>query len=253
VQKVPVGKTLLIAAACSLIPLIGNVAASFVTEWTGAKSWLVVPAVGVVVAMVTALVQAYGSAGKPVSRSPAPYAGQQPTAGGYRRYGPQAQRGTPLALALLIAFLVLGVGGFGVAAGVRYAVGYITGNESGTDRLVKPATASANGLRLTVVSVTYTAHFTRVGLQADNETDNAVSLPLFGNCVLAGDDRTTLEADSFRSRWSTTLAPGIRQSGTITFKGHLPDSVTRASLSFAQIFGPGGGSITVREIRLRPA
>jgi hypothetical protein len=153
---------------------------------------------------------------------------------------------------LLIAFLVLGVGGFGVAAGVRYAVGYITGNEPGTDRLVKPARASEHGLTLTVVSVTYTAHFTRVGLDADNATDTALSLPLFGNCVLNGADRTTLEADPSRSRWNPTLAPGSRQRGTIVFKAHLPDSVTRASLRFAHVFGSFEvDSISVNDIMLR--
>ena len=61
-HKVAVGKTLLIAGVCAIIPLIGNVVASFVTTWTGVASWLAVPAVGVAVAMLTALIQAYGSA-----------------------------------------------------------------------------------------------------------------------------------------------------------------------------------------------
>jgi hypothetical protein len=167
-------------------------------------------------------------------------------------YRQEERRGTPLALVLLIAFLVLGVGRFAVAAGVRYAAGYITGNEPGTDRLVKPVTVSEHGLTLTVERVTYTAHFTRVVLLAHNETGTSLSLPLFGNCVFAGDDGTTLEADGFRSRWSTTLAPGSLQRGTITFKGHLPDSVSRASLRFATIFGPGAGSISVSDLRLSP-
>jgi hypothetical protein len=147
----------------------------------------------------------------------------------------------------------MGLGGWGVTQGVRYVVGYITGNEPGTERLIKPVTASAGGLTLTVESVEHTAHFTRVRLAARNNTRAALSLPLFGNCVFVGDDGSTLETDPFRSRWSETMAPGSVQRGAVIFNGHPSGSVTRASLNFAQIFGPGGGSITVRGIRLRPA
>lgn len=83
-----------------------------------------------------------------------------------------------------------------------------------------------------------------------------MSLPLSGFCSLVGDDRTTLEADSFKSQWSETLAPGSSQRGTITFNGHLPDSVTGASLNFSTVFPQGfegPDSITVPGIRLRPA
>ena len=76
--------------------------------------------------------------------------------------------------------------------------------------------------------------------------------PLYGYCVFAGSDGTTLQADPFRSRWSDTLAPGILQRGVIVFSGHLPAPVLQAALSFTQIFGPGGGSITVRPLNLTP-
>jgi hypothetical protein len=250
-HRVAVGKTLVIAAVCAVVPLIGNVVASFLTTWTGVGSWLVVPAVGVFVAMVTALIQAYGSASDgghprgPAGDYPRGYAGPYPP--------PWVRsRRTPLPRALLIAVLVIGLGGLAVTAGVRYAVGYFTGNEPGTSRLAEPATASTGGLTLTVESVTYTAHFTQVGVAARNETGTTVSLPLFGYCVFTGSDGTTLQADPFRSRWSDTLAPGILQRGTIIFSGHLPPSVLQAALSFTQIFGPSGGSITVRPINLTP-
>jgi hypothetical protein len=253
-----VGRTLLIAGLCALIPLAGNVVASSLTEWTGGRSWLVVPAVGVGVAMLTALIQAYGSANRPSPRPQTPYPEQhpeQPWPGHVYPHPPprrQERRATPLPVALLIALLVMGVGGWGVTQGVRYAVGSITGNESGSERLIQPAAASADGLTLTVESVERTTHFTRVRLAARNRTATSLSLPLFGNCVFIGGDGTTLEADPFRSRWSETLAPGGVQRGAVTFNGHVPDSVTRASLSFTQIFRLGGGSITVRDIRLRP-
>lgn len=243
-RKVAVGKTLFIAAVCAIIPLIGNVVASFLTTWTGIGSWLVVPVVGVVVAMIAALIQAYGSA--PEDEHP------RPPARGYPPYPVPPSRRTPLWRALLIAFLVIGVGGAAATEGIRYAVGYFTGNEPGTSRLAEPATASTGGLTLTVESVTYTAHFTQVGVAARNQTETSLSLPLFDNCVFTGSEGTTLQADPFRSRWSDTLAPGSLQRGVIIFSGHLPAPVLEASLSFSNIFGPGGGSITVRSVKLMP-
>ncbi len=243
-RKVAVGKTLFIAAVCAIVPLIGNVVASFVTTWTGVGSWLAVPAVGVGVAMLTALIQAYGSA--PAEERP------RSPVDPYRR-APVRPRRTPLARALLITVLVIGVGGLGVTAGIRYAVGYFTGNEPGTSRLIQSATSNTGGVSLTVESVTYTAHFTQVGVAARNQTGTTVSLPLYGYCVLTGSDGTTLQADPFRSRWSDTLAPGILQRGVIVFGGHLPATVLQAALSFTQIFGPGGGSITVRPLNLTPS
>lgn len=242
-HRVAVGKTLLIAGVCAIIPLAGNVAASFLTTWTGVGSWLVVPAVGVAVAMVTALIQAYGSA--PADERPPSYPGRYPSA----RVKP---RRTPLPRALLITVLVIGVGGLAVTAGIRYAVGYVTGNEPGTSRLVQPVAASTGNLTVTVESVTYTAHFTQVGVAARNQTGSTLSLPLYGYCVFIGSEGTTLQADPFRSHWSDTLPPGILQRGVIVFSGHLPAPVLQAALSFTQIFGPSGGSITVRPIQLTP-
>ena len=243
-HKVAVGKTLFVAAVCAIVPLIGNVVASFLTTWTGVGSWLLVPAVGVAVAMLTALIQAYGSApAEDHPRSPVdPY-----------RRTPVRPRRTPLPRALLITVLVIGIGGLGVTAGIRYAVGYFTGNEPGTSRLVQPATSSTGGLTLTVESVTYTAHFTQVGVAARNQTGTAVSLPLYGYCVLTGSDGTTLQADPFRSHWSETLAPGILQRGVIVFSGHLPAPVLQAALSFTQIFGPGGAPSPCAPLTSRPA
>jgi hypothetical protein len=247
-----------------LIPLAGNVVASFATEWTGAKSWLVVPAVGMGVAMVTALVQAYGSARapspRPQPRRDEPWPGHVDPS---RRYGGrEPRRGTPLPIALVVAVLVLGVGGWALAQGVRYGVGYVTGNEPGAERLRQQATQTADGLTLTVESVEQTAHFTRVRLLARNASDNlSLTLPLFKTCKLRGDG-ATLEADAFRSRWTEELSPGSVQRGTVTFGGHLPDSVRVAELTFSPIFSfpvggrpfeRGPGFITVKNLRLGPA
>jgi len=256
-QRVAVGRTVLIAGLCALIPLGGNVVASFLTVWTGGRSWLVVPGVGVTVAMVTALVQAY-SARQPQPATP--YPDSWPGAAQPRPRAP-ARRGTPLPAAILIAVLAIGLGGWGVAMGARYAVGYVTGNESGTEQLKRPARGTADGLTLTVESVQRTAHFTRVKIAARSTTDAFTFRLFLHGCVLRGADGSTIEADMFRSRWTEELSPRSLQRGTVTFKGHLPGSVKRAELSFNDLFsfpaqfpspGPGPSSITVRDIRLRP-
>jgi hypothetical protein len=248
-RRVRVGQTLLIAGACYLLPLGANVVASFLTDWTGGGTWLVAPTVGLAAAMLVALVQAFGSAEAPTHDRPypEPWPGQPSVR--------DAPRGTPLLVALVVAVAVIGLGGWAVMQGVRYGVGYVTGNEPGTERLRMQASGGVDGLTLTVESVEQTAHFTRVGLAARNTSPDTAILTVYKNTFLNGIDGTTLEGDGFRSRWSETVVPGSRQRGTITFKGHLPNSVRRAKFSFASVGGPfflrHQGPVQVPDIRLR--
>jgi len=135
------------------------------------------------------------------------------------------------------------LGGWGLTEAIRYVVGYATGNEPGTERLVRPAHNVVNRLRLTVDSVEQTRHFTRVHLTAHNDASGEIALPLFGNCTFHGSDDTTLKADPFRSDWSESIPSQSRQGGTVIFKGHVPDDVTRADLRFAVMFGFGVSGI----------
>jgi hypothetical protein len=255
VQRVPVGRTLLIAGVSALLPLGGNVVASFLTEWSGGGSWLAVPAVGVGVAMLTAVVEAYGSATEPSpsfeSRDPEHRPGDTvlPQKG-------NEQLRKPLAEVLLIAVLVLGLGGWAVTEAVRHGVESITGNtptteEPGTEQLRNPVTGHAGRLYLTVESVKRSADYTSVRLAARNETGSPLTLPSGPPCLFVGIDGTTLTAFPFAGDWSDEVAPGT-QRGTVVFMGHLPDSVRRASLSFTTIYGASGpDSVTVPNIMLK--
>ena len=242
--RVRLVKVMLIAAVVEGVGLAANSIAAFVADHTGGiVRWLVPPGLALLVAMVTAVVQA-------VSKEPAaasgPASSTRTTAVAGRR------RGTPAVAAILVVLVVVGLGGFALAAGVQYGAGYVTGKETGPDRLVRPVSKSGSGLVVTVEHVFYTAHFTRVELTVKNTTQTSLSLPLFGFCTFTGSDGTTLQADAFRSQWADTVPPGALQRGTITFKDHLPDRLTSASLSFSQVFGPGGKAITVSGIRLNP-
>jgi hypothetical protein len=267
VRGVQLGKILLIAAAIESVGLLANAAASLVTDKaSGALRWILPLTVALLAAMVKAVIDAFSKQPAPADGSmrgpgePLPGAATYPP--GPYPVGP-TPRTTPAVrpkpgraarsalIAILVVLVACGGGGFVVTAGVRYAVSWVTGREDGTDRLVEPVSGRAGALGVTVERVVYTAHFTRVDLVVRNEGSAAASLPLFGNCVFAGSDGTTLEADAFRSQWSETVPPGGTQRGTVTFGGKLPDGVVRASLSFSHVFGPGGGAIIVRTITLR--
>lgn len=114
---VRLGRTMGIAGLCALVPLAGNALATLLTGRTGRASWLVVPAVGVIVAMVTAAIQAYGSsAGSHGSATDNAQDQQRPA---HRR---PARGETSLKFALIVAVLVFGLGGLAVSAGTRYVV-----------------------------------------------------------------------------------------------------------------------------------
>jgi hypothetical protein len=105
-----------IAGLCALVPLAGNSISTLLTGSTGRASCLVVPAVGVGVAMITAGIEAYGSS-----------AGAQGPAKDDAHLQRPAQRRpvrgeTSLVFALIVAVLVFGLGGLAVSEGTRYVV-----------------------------------------------------------------------------------------------------------------------------------
>ncbi|MPZ00297.1 MAG: hypothetical protein GEU97_20395 [Actinophytocola sp.] len=158
-------------------------------------------------------------------------------------------------MGISVLVLVLGLGGLGVTFGVKYAVGWVTGNEEGVDRLAAVAQSQNSGLRLSVEGFEETRHFTRLTVTATNGVSHSLSLPLFRNCALRDERGSTIMADAFRSDWADSIPPGTTQRGIIVFPGHLPGGVKTAALSFATVFGQGfegPDSITLGGIRLRP-
>jgi hypothetical protein len=162
-------------------------------------------------------------------------------------------------VALLVLVLVVGVGGYAAAAGVRYAVSYATGNEEGPDILVAPRTGRNGNIRLTVENVFLTRHFTRIAIRIKNGEDSAVTLPIFENCNLMAASGGTLQPLDSRTHWTQSVPPAGTQSGVLVFR-RLPEGTTRATLSFITIFGVTPDvnnlsrslSLTVRGLRMRP-
>jgi hypothetical protein len=259
-RGVRLGRVLLIAAVIEAIGLVANASTSFLTDKaSGALRWILPPVIAIVAAMGKAAVDVSSSepaqqsapipAGPAMGRAPVPYPSAPPATYGAPR-PPVRRRRTPAIIAVLVLLALCGGGGFAVTGGVRFLVGWATGNESGTDRLAQQASGQGSGVTLTVRHVVYTSHYTRVDVLVQNGSQDSVSLPLFGNCVLTGSEGTTLQADPDRSRWATTIPPGASQSGTLVFGGTLPDSAQSASLSFSHVFVLGGRALTVRDIPL---
>ncbi len=240
------GMALTFAAGINVVGLLGNSLASFLTELTPTWTWFITPFIGLLVALVIEMLGYYRKSQGTTKVPPASH-GRGPG----RRPAPRR----PLGVTVLLTLLLLGGGGWLVTAGVSYAVGYASGNESGVQRLESPVLAEAQGVRVTVLGVQSTAHFTRVEILVSNGTSSSISLPLFQNAMLSGQDGTTFDADSFRSNWQPQIPPGGQRRGTLNFESQLPEDSIIVSLSFASVFVQGFDgprSITVPNIPLRP-
>ena len=101
-----------------------------------------------------------------------------------------------LPIGLLVTVLVLAGGGLAVAAGARYVVGRITGDQEGTDRLVSAKSVTGQGRHADRVGSSSTPRASPGSpTMASNDRPTSITLPLFQNCTLRGADGTTLQAN----------------------------------------------------------
>lgn len=202
-------RVLIAAGAVIALGIVVNLIATFLADGPGGVlRWLVPPGIALVVAMVLALVDA----ARPKFHRP-------------------GRLDVSVLVAVAVVLVGVGVGGFALTAGAEYVGGYLTGNETGEDRLIKPVSKPGTGVTMTVENVTYTSHFTRVEVQLSNTAKQAITVPIDGTTFTASDG-TALHADPRRSAWPSRIAAGGTELGTLTFKGHLPDSATTAVLTF---------------------
>jgi hypothetical protein len=214
---------LIVAGGVIGLGLVVNLIVTFLSDGPGsALRWLVPPGIALIAGMALALADA---------AAPGPH------------------RPSRLDVSVLVAIAVVlvgvGVGGFALTAGTEYVGGYLTGNESGEDRLIKPVSRTASGLTMTVENVTYTGHFTRVEVLVASTAKQPVTIPLDGTTFTAADG-TALRADTGKSSWPSAIPAGGSAHGTITFKGHLPDSADAAVLTFKS----GDSTFTVQGVTL---
>lgn len=155
----------------------------------------------------------------------------------------------PVIPVILVILVAIG-GGVGLAAyGGHYVGAWVTGDEEGDDILAARKSAKVGSLTLTVDRIRHTAHYTRVDLTASNAGDVSLSLPVYGYSQLTPERGTTMEGRAFASDWPTGVPGHGTVRGTLNF-GRLPPGTTKLNVGFTQIFGPGGNSITVRDVRV---
>jgi hypothetical protein len=245
--QVSIGPPLRIGGLSAAIVLLANMAVSFAIDSNDLSRWLLVPAIGAGAGIVAVLMAG------------APKPELTPIEQAIRGIEPERRRRLPrlsMAGALVVVLVVIGGGGLVVGGAARYGMGWITGNERGSDRLVAPVTAHVGGLSLTVTRVEQTTHFTRVTVTVKNQSDIAVTMPIDGgNCQLIAGDGTTQKALAFRSEWNESLGQGAVRTGVVVFGGHLPADANRARVAFDHLFassGSGPGSIVVANLQLLP-
>lgn len=251
--RVRLGRVVLVGGLANLVLLAAGVVIQFATDWTGIGPWLAAPLVGMVAALVDVGKQA-ATRDTAAAPAPSPAAGTSPTADTGRISPPK--RRVPMVVGVAVAVLLIGGGGLAIAYGVATVTAFITGNQTGTERLVNgPVVVDTQGVSTTVRGVEHTQDFTRVEITVQNGLSNTISLPVFGNATLTAADGTTLGADPFRSSWNDTIAPGQPSSGVLVFGGHLPPGETTAALSFATVYEQGfegPSSIVVQGLVIAP-
>jgi hypothetical protein len=235
------------AVVAVLTPVIGTgvaVAINFATAVPDSVTlWLVVGGLTVVAAVLTA-----STAATPPRPAAPPFGSPR------RPHGPPPPRSSGRGRAALIGLVVCTAVVAVVVPGARFAYGWITGNETGVQRLAEPRSATAGELTLTVDGIEVTAHFTMVTMTVRNDYASSAKLPIFGNSQLTS-GTVTVEGEPFRSRWPDTVPPGQSRTGTITFAEPLPDSATSVTVTFTTIFGVLGGpaALSVEDVPLLPA
>jgi hypothetical protein len=241
-RRVGTGRVILIPVVVNVVGWATTAVLTFVAgRAVGVPGWLVGPTAAIVAGVVQSLFDA--ARGSAVVRADA---------------GPAIARrsgGIPVAAAILTVLLI-GVAGYAATVGIRYGVGWVTGNEDqiGGERLVAAQSGKSGRVTITVTGIVNTTHFTRVQLTVNNGEDQPATLALFRNCVLTG-GAVTLQAEPFKSGWPEDVPPRSTQQGHITFAGQLPDSATTAQLSFIRVFVFGrfgvDDSVVVKSMRLR--
>jgi hypothetical protein len=156
---------------------------------------------------------------------------------------------------LVAAVVALAITAVTVVAvsGVRYAVGYVTGKESGQDRLEEPVSVTDGPVTLTVDRVEVTRHTTRVGLAVTNRGTDSLRIPVFGNTSFVANG-VGAKGSSFASEWADDVPPGQTVRGVVVFRTRPPAAAVEAAFSFNTIFGSLGAprQVGVSGLRLRP-
>jgi hypothetical protein len=90
-------------------------------------------------------------------------------------------------------------------------------------------------------------------MSVNNQTTDAIQLPLFKNFLALGNDSNSYEPDPFGSQWPDTFPAGSTTSGSVDLKDPVNANISTMSISFSTIYGSlkiGGTSLTVPGISI---
>ena len=167
-RRVRLGRVVLVGGLANLVLLAAGVVINFATDWTGIGPWLAAPLVGMVAALVDVGRQSLtrgARAGIPTEGRGPRDIRDRPGRASTSEYGigTRTKRRVPVLVGVLVAVLLIGGGGVAIAYGVATVTAFITGNQTGPDRLVGgPVTVDTQGVTTTVHRVEHTQDFTRV-------------------------------------------------------------------------------------------
>lgn len=240
-RQVSLGRTLVVGTAVAAAVLLANIVVSFASDSTALWRWLAIPAAGTLAAILSAIKQARQPDTSAATSVPSVAVLQFEKPRRWPKLTSALGRQT-LTTAVVVAVVMVGGGAAVVATAARYGMDWVTGNEHGTNRLVRPAESTTSGITISVTKLEQTSHFTRVTVSITNDTGIAISLPVGdGNALIVAGDGTTRRAEAFKSDWTEAIGTGTNHGGVITFNGHLPRDAIRARLIFTRVFGYGDG------------
>jgi hypothetical protein len=111
--------------------------------------------------------------------------------------------------------------------------------------------ATEGGLTVTVEKIETEPSFI-IWISATNDTEDRLTLPLFGYFFVVDNMRNQYVADPFSSSFPKSIAPGATVSGTIVMETPLNPAATHITLVFSQVFGSFDvDSISIRNIPLK--
>jgi len=100
-----------------------------------------------------------------------------------------------------------------------------------------PWTSRSHGLTLTVERIEVRSNDFRVHMTATNDTDDKLTLPLFGEFFIVDDRGHQYEAELFGSDWPGDVAPGATVSGYAEMTEPLDSGASSVRVTFTSVFG----------------
>ncbi len=109
---------------------------------------------------------------------------------------------------------------------------FITGAWSGRD-----GNLIITVIKVEIISQANNCKFLRYEILVDNQTNDDLTLPIFGGFTARGSDARSYEGDNFGSDWPREFPPNQSLIGIIDLDDCVPNNVTSMTITFSPIWG----------------